>query len=225
MLDARRWAARSMLSVVVLSLVAASLLALVVAMSTSRLGTIRLQENSLARSIGIGPGILGGHRQPPCRAVGAQCRRAVGPPRGRSTPVPSWQLALAGLLAVGAASVLWKTRRTQQSDAISMSSSLESPPGIRRTPSNPREIVLAAFADVEERLASRGTARDTWEAPESYLSRAIPGGWHLSRATHTLARLYALARYSHHSIDAAAAAQALAASTELATRLDSDSTI
>lgn len=137
--------------------------------------------------------------------------------------MPSWELALAGLLTAGAVGVLWKTRRTQRSDARQAGSSLESSPQARRMPTNPREIVLAAFADVEESLTSRGIARETWEAPEGYLSRAIPDSRHSSRAGPTLARLYALARYSHHSIDTAAATQALAASIELSSRVGTDS--
>jgi len=139
--------------------------------------------------------------------------------------VPQWELALAGLLAAGAVGVLWKTRRTQLSDASDAGTSPESSPKARRTPANPREIVLAAFADIEERLTSRGIASETWEAPESYPGRAIPDSGHSSRAAHTLARLYALARYSHHSIDTVAATQALAASTELASRLSTGSSV
>jgi len=208
---------------IVLSLVATSLVTLVVIMSTSRIGTIRLPEHRHTvvhiRKRSPGDGHL------PCDAVGAQCRRAVTPSRGRSTPVPQWELALAGLLAAGAVGVLWKTRRTQLSDASDAGTSPESSPKARRTPANPREIVLAAFADIEERLTSRGIASETWEAPESYPGRAIPDSGHSSRAAHTLARLYALARYSHHSIDTVAATQALAASTELASRLSTGSSV
>lgn len=208
---------------IVLSLVATSLVAVVVIMSTSRIGTIRLPEHRHA-VVHIRKGFPGdGH--PPCDAVGAQCRRAVSPSRGRSTPVPPWELALAGLLAAGAVGILWKTRRTQLSDASDAGASPESSPKARRMPTNPRETVLAAFANIEECLTSRGIARETWEAPESYLGRAIPDSGHSSRAAHTLARLYALARYSHHSIDRVAATQALAASTELASRLSTGSSV
>ena len=222
MLDSRRWTARSIISVIALSLVATSLVALVVTMSTSRIGTIKLSENSLARSSNLGVSVRGGSLLPACSAATARCQRDAGAAaRGSGTPVPSWELALAGLVAAGAAGVLWKTRRRQLIDASQVSSSPESPPRTRRVPANPRETVLAAFSDIEERLTSRGVVREAWEAPESYLARAIPERWRAGLTARKLARLYALARYSLHPIDSSAASQAQAAATELAAGLDS----
>jgi len=204
---------------IVLTLIASSLVALVVTMSTSRIGTVRLPENRLGITY-TRKFLPGGHFQQPCSVVGARCRRAAEPPRGAGAAVPSWEIALAGLIAASAVGVLWKTRRTQESDATQVASGLESSPSVRRIPANPREMVLAAFADVEERLASRGIARDAWEAPESYLARAAAEGARAEPSASKLARLYALARYSRHPIDRSAATQAESAAAELFSRID-----
>jgi hypothetical protein len=213
--NTRRWTARSTLTFIVLSLVAASLVAIVLTMSTSRIGTIKLPQNRLSISHERGPIYLGGHIQQACDAANARCRREVSGPRGSGTPLPSWELALAGLLAAGAAGFLWKTRRTQLDDSSQVSFSPESSPQARLAPGNPREMVLAAFADVEERLTRLGITREKWEAPESYLARAVPDNTRGGSPAGKLARLYALARYSRHPIDSSVAQQAESAAAEL----------
>ncbi|MGC1184082.1 MAG: DUF4129 domain-containing protein [Candidatus Dormiibacterota bacterium] len=80
--------------------------------------------------------------------------------------------------------------------------------------------MLAAFADVEERLTRGGITREKWEAPESYLARAVPDNTRGGSPVGKLARLYALARYSRHQIDSSAAAQAEGAAAELGDRFD-----
>ncbi|HVC22388.1 MAG TPA: DUF4129 domain-containing protein [Candidatus Dormibacteraeota bacterium] len=86
-------------------------------------------------------------------------------------------------------------------------------------------MVLAAFADVEERLTSRGIARETWEAPENYLARAVPGNTRAGSPAGKLARLYALARYSRHPIDRSSATQAEEAAAELSDHFDPPSEV
>lgn len=220
MSNTRRWTVRSTFAVIVLSLVGASLVALVVTMSTSRIGAIKLPEHRFTFSYTRNIWFPGGHMQSPCHAANARCRREPSAVREAGSPVPSWELALAGLLTAGVVGVLWKTRRTQQSDVNPARSSLDSPPGTRLVPRSPREAVLAAFADVEDRLTSQGIARETWEAPESYLVRAAPDGPRSESPVGRLARLYALARYSRHPIDSSTATQAESAAAELSASLD-----
>ncbi|MGH7667723.1 MAG: DUF4129 domain-containing protein [Candidatus Dormibacteria bacterium] len=90
----------------------------------------------------------------------------------------------------------------------------------RRRPTSTRETVLAAFADLEDRLAGLGLTRKPWEAPEIYLTRAMPYAWGSSFAARRLAELYSLARYSHHPIDGPEAEAAVAASEELSASCD-----
>lgn len=85
----------------------------------------------------------------------------------------------------------------------------------RRSPGNPREAVIAAFADLEDSLTAVGLGRMPSEGPESYLKRALPRALRMSPARTTLLKLYAVARYSEHPVDDASARKAAAAATEL----------
>jgi hypothetical protein len=85
----------------------------------------------------------------------------------------------------------------------------------RRAPGNPREAVIAAFADLEDSLTAVGLGRLPSEVPESYLKRALPRALRMSPARTTLLKLYAVARYSERSIDGASAERAKIAAAEL----------
>jgi hypothetical protein len=131
------------------------------------------------------------------------------------------EIAIVVLLATGTVFFLWMARRGQPPEESSLASeeALPPPPKTRRRPVNPREAVLAAFADLEDRLTGLGFTREPWEAAEGYLARALPDAWREGRAARRLAQLYALARYSHHPINAITASQALSASSELVAAL------
>ncbi|MDA8331782.1 MAG: DUF4129 domain-containing protein [Candidatus Dormibacteraeota bacterium] len=152
-----------------------------------------------------------------CSSAVSICRQA-----GSSRSV-SWLalwlgLALGVLLIVSSAILFAVTRpsRSPQEEEPEVSDTLPPEPRSRRPPSNPREAVLAAFGDLEDRLSAAGVGRFPTEGADSYLTRALPARWRTSSARATLVRWYAVARYSEHSISSLSAAQAVDAATELA---------
>lgn len=208
-----------------LTFIALALAAIIVSMSNARSGTIHYSTGS-----GGGGSIIGipGRYVPPvynCSSPGVIC----GPKghgkrsRGKGTVLLPAEIAIGVLLATGTVFFLWMARRGQPPNESSLASeeTMSPPPKTRRRPANPREAVLAAFADLEDRLTGLGFSREPWEAAESYLARALPDAWREGRAARRLAQLYALARYSHHPIDAATATNAIAASKELSGSGDS----
>jgi hypothetical protein len=207
-----------------LTFIVLALAAIIVSMSNARSGTIHYSPGSGGGSI-IG---IPGRSVPPvynCRSSGAICgRKGHGKTaRGSGTVLLPAELAIGSVLAIGTVLSLWMARRGQLPEESSLASeeALSPPPKTRRRPANPREAVLAAFADLEDRLAGLGFTREPWEAAESYLARVLPDAWREGRAARRLAHLYALARYSHHPIDRAAATNAIAASKELSASADS----
>jgi len=195
--NARQWTVRSIFSF------------------TSRIGEVKLPEGGLGLTAGGGGGYIG--RLGPttnCHSAGVRGRREAGAAAWRpGTPVLSREFALDGLLAAGAVGVLWKTCRTQLDDSIHVNFGPASP-----SAGNAREKVLAAFADVEGRLTSRGIITETWETPASYLARAVLNDSRSGSSGGKLARLDAMARYSRHPIDRSSAAQAEETAAGLAER-------
>jgi hypothetical protein len=205
-----------------LTLTAVALVAIVVGMSNARSGTITYSvthyKNPILGIHGFGPLPV------PCSLAPSQCVPVGGlkKSRRRATLLLPLEAAVGSVLAVSALALLWMARRgrpTEDSTAVS-EEPLASPSTSRRRPANAREAVMAAFADVEERLSVHGFTREPWEAAETYLARALPDAWREGRTALRLAQLYAVARYSHHPIDSAAATQAVGASTELIEHLD-----
>jgi hypothetical protein len=210
------------LKLAVFTFVALVLVAVVVSMSNARSGTIHYSVGGGSKAT-----TSGGQTVPyvyNCITSGVRCRSAshTRNSRGRGTVVLSAELAIGLVLAAGTAVFFFMARRGRVSQESSSAFEAEplSSPRIRRRPANAREAILAAFADLEDRLSGLGFTREPWEAAESYLARAMPDAWRDGRAAHILARLYALARYSHHSIDSATATQAITASSELVAALD-----
>jgi len=76
---------------------------------------------------------------------------------------------------------------------------------------DPRQIVIGAYARMEEALARDGLARRRSEAPHEYLRRALEHLQVSSRSVTRLTDLFAEARFSPHEIDETMAAEAKAA--------------
>ena len=202
---------------VLLTLLVLILLTVVSVMSATRTGVISYSQSGSRTSAVIGPQYTCASRAT-CkhpRPTGRRGRAA----RGTGFLLPGVGVAVA-VLALVAGLLLWKTRREGSAEEREAINEATTPRKVRLRPTNPREAVLAAFSDVEERLASHGVSREDWEPPESYLARAMPEAWRNGRMANNLARLYALARYSHHPVDAASAAQAIEASRGLIAVLD-----
>ena len=212
------------LKLVVFTFIALVLVGTVVSMSNARSGTIHYSTASGSARPHLGAWWWFVPPAYNCGSPGVICGPKGHAKRSRgSGPVllPS-EIAIVVLLATGTVFFLWMARRGKPPEESSLASeeALPPPPKTRRRPVNPREAVLAAFADLEDRLTGLGFTREPWEAAEGYLARALPDAWREGRAARRLAQLYALARYSHHPIDSAAATQAIGASTELIERLD-----
>lgn len=195
-----------------LTLVVVLLVVAVVSMSAAQTGTV-LHSASGTHTISQGAGCKYCVFDPGSLSRGGRHRRSTG------FLLPGPEVAVV-VLALVASLLLWKTRREESDEERDTINDKTTPRKVRLRPSNPREAVLAAFSDVEERLASHGVSREDWEPPESYLARAMPEAWRNGRMANTLARLYALARYSHHPVDATSAAQAIEASRGLIALLD-----
>jgi hypothetical protein len=180
----------------------------VVAMSASRVGAIGYSavDNLLQR--------------PPGSSC-ADCR----PPGHGGTIGQSWTLNLPWLgIVLGALLILvvvtaWlllvaprKPVMRQATDEERASAHLDL---VRRAPGTPREMVLAAFAQLEDQLTSSGLGRLPSEGANSYLTRTLPQALRISPARTILLNLYAVARYSEHPVDGESAKQAAAASSEL----------
>jgi hypothetical protein len=68
---------------------------------------------------------------------------------------------------------------------------------------DPREAVIATYAEMERTLAGRRMARDPSEAPREYLGRIVHGLRRSAAAAGRLTWLYERARFSHHAVDSA----------------------
>ena len=146
------------------------------------------------------------------------CRHQVGPSRSISGLAVWLGLALGLILLVGSLVLYLRTRGAEAplGEELEVAATPSAAPMARRPPSNPREAVLAAFGELEDRLAAAGVGRLPAEGADSYLRRALPAHWRTSSAKSTLVRWYAVARFSDHPIDSQTARQAVAAAAELA---------
>lgn len=162
-------------------------------------------------------GASGGKLESLCSSPGPSICRQAGLSRSVSWLAFWLGLALGLILIVGSVVLFFLSRNSKrpQNEESEVSEALPLEPRSPRRPANPREAVLAAFGDLEDRLAAAGVGRLPMEGPDSYLRRALPARWRSSSAKSTLVRWYAVARYSEHPIDSQRATQAVKAATEL----------
>lgn len=78
----------------------------------------------------------------------------------------------------------------------------------RRAPTDPKEAILAAVANLEEHLETTGVRRHASESTTEFLRRVLPRDSWSSREGRELVRLYWTARFSEHNLDSADAAVA-----------------
>jgi hypothetical protein len=74
---------------------------------------------------------------------------------------------------------------------------------------DPREAVIATYAEMERTLAGRSLARDPAEAPREYLARIVHGLRRSRKAAGRLTGLYERARFSPHPVDSDMRGQAI----------------
>jgi hypothetical protein len=75
---------------------------------------------------------------------------------------------------------------------------------------DPRRAVIQAYVRMEAVLGAHGHARLPHEAPLEYLARVLRELDVRAEAAHALTELFERARFSHHEIDAAMRAEAVA---------------
>ncbi len=78
----------------------------------------------------------------------------------------------------------------------------------RRPPTDPREAILAAVANLEEHVEITGVRRHGAEPATEFLRRGLPRDTWSSRECRELVKLYWTARFSDHNLDGADAAVA-----------------
>ncbi len=198
----------------ILLLVAALALVVVIA---SRVGVVSYIAPGALPPIHV-PLHPGGHLQPVCSPSAPSLCRQVGPSRSISGLAFWLGLALGLMLVVGSLALYLKTRGASSpaDEELPVAATPPATPRAGSRPRNPREAVLAAFGELEDRLATAGVGRLPAEGADSYLRRALPTHWRTSSAKSTLVRWYAVARFSDHPIDSQTARQAVAAAAELA---------
>ncbi len=205
---------RRTLALPVLLLVAVLALVVVIA---SRVGAVSYIAPGAHFPIHL-PTHLGPPPLPLCSpSAPSLCRHQV-PSRSISGLALWLGLALGLILLVGSLVLYLKTRGAQAppDEELEVAAMPPATPRTRRRPRNPREAVLAAFGELEDRLAAAGVGRLPAEGADSYLRRALPAHWRTSSAKSTLVRWYAVARFSDHPIDSQTARQAVTAAAELA---------
>jgi hypothetical protein len=122
-----------------------------------------------------------------------------------------WPLAagVVGLLTLGGALIYLRGRRSplarlpRESLEQSLAAALETTIEDLRSERDPRRAVIGAYAQMERSLAAHGRGRDPAEAPLEYLARVLRGLDVRESAVRTLTRLFELAKFSDHEIDAA----------------------
>jgi hypothetical protein len=129
------------------------------------------------------------------------------------------EIVFGGMLVGGTSWHLWRSRRRRGPpvSAVIPRGRLEMRRR-RQPPRDSREVVLAAVADLENRLSALGHSRDPAELPESYLRSVLPSALVDGPLMRSLMHLYSKARYSGQSISTRDAAQAELASEELSKR-------
>jgi uncharacterized protein DUF4129 len=141
-----------------------------------------------------------------------------------------WELALAlaGLVAVGAAFVLVRERRTHSGDTgerteiEELLGAVETTIEDLRAERDPRRAVIAAYANMERILGAHGHARRRAEAPLEYLSRILRELNVRESAVRSLTSLFEYAKFSRHDIDEGMREEAIAALIAVRDDLESE---
>jgi hypothetical protein len=136
-----------------------------------------------------------------------------GTPADRSSDRPEfqWWVALGVALAIGAIVVNeWRRRPPEQGAAEELDVVLTETLGELELDPDPRRAVIQAYVRMEGVLGAHGHARLPHEAPLEYLARVLRELDVRAEAAHALTELFERARFSHHEIDAAMRAEAVA---------------
>ncbi|MEP7335676.1 MAG: DUF4129 domain-containing protein [Actinomycetota bacterium] len=133
--------------------------------------------------------------------------------RSPDNPEFQWWVALGVALAIGAI-VANEWRRRPQPDGSGAADELEAvlteTLGELELDPDPRRAVIQAYVRMEGVLGAHGHARLPHEAPLEYLARVLRELDVRAEAAHALTELFERARFSHHEIDAAMRAEAVA---------------
>jgi hypothetical protein len=138
--------------------------------------------------------------------------RTVGD-RTPDNPEFQWWVALGVALAIGAVVANEWRRRPQpgeQGAAEELEAVLTETLGELGFDPDPRRAVIQAYVRMEAVLGAHGHARLVHEAPLEYLARVLRELNVRAEAAHALTELFERARFSHHEIDAAMRAEAVA---------------
>ena len=138
---------------------------------------------------------------------GTRPRSAIEPLRTRQAEF-QWPLALGigGLILLGGVLLVVSRRRPlavvehesmQEGLARAVGTTIDD---LRREP-DPRRAVIAAYAHMEEALATHGLARRGAEAPFEYLARILRELKVRDSAVRSLTRLFEYAKFSPHPVD------------------------
>lgn len=129
-------------------------------------------------------------------------------------PEFQWWVALGVALAIGAIVANELRRRPPPEDEPGAAEELEAvlteTLGELEVDPDPRRAVIQAYVRMESVLGAHGHARLPHEAPLEYLARVLRELDVRAEAAHALTELFERARFSHHEIDAAMRAEAIA---------------
>lgn len=144
---------------------------------------------------------------------------STGPDVGRvsegtpSNPEFQWWVAIGVALAIGiVVANEWRRRPEppEQGAAEELEAVLTETLGELELDPDPRRAVIQAYVRMEAVLGAHGHARLPHEAPLEYLARVLRELDVRAEAAHALTELFERARFSHHEIDAAMRAEAVA---------------
>ena len=130
-----------------------------------------------------------------------------------SNPEFQWWVAIGVALAIGVVVANeWRRRPEppEQGAAEELEAVLTETLGELELDPDPRRAVIQAYVRMEAVLGAHGHARLPHEAPLEYLARVLRELDVRAEAAHALTELFERARFSHHEIDAAMRAEAVA---------------
>ena len=133
--------------------------------------------------------------------------------RAPENPEFQWWVALGVALAIGAVVANeWRRRPPPREPgaADELEAVLTETLGELELDPDPRRAVIQAYVRMEAVLGEHGHARLPHEAPLEYLARVLRELDVRAEAAHALTELFERARFSHHEIDAAMRAEAVA---------------